>query len=59
MTVQELLVQISTIASVEGEQVAVAEIRTDNTNQYERVLDLFYNKEENIIYMNLVPIEEE
>jgi hypothetical protein len=31
MTVQELLVQISTIASIEGEQVAKAEIRTDST----------------------------
>jgi hypothetical protein len=59
MTVQELLIQISTIASVEGEGVAIAEIRTDNSEEYQRVLDLFYDKENNLIYMNLVSIEEE
>lgn len=59
MTVQELLIQISSIASVEGEQVAEAEVRIDNGEEIQRALDLFYDKESNVIQINSVTIDEE
>jgi hypothetical protein len=58
MTVQELLVQISTIASIEGEEVAKAEIFIIEENLVSRVLDISYNKERNEITINAVSMEE-
>jgi hypothetical protein len=54
MTVQEFLVQISTIASVEGEQVGQAELKISGDENIELVLDVTYDKESNIVYINTV-----